>query len=197
MKKNTLSNNFFIGMVLIFLVLIVFVGIGFGVFAAQNNKVVYQTKNGGDIVINYTNNVSGLKITNAIPTTDSVAINSSDDEDYFEFSIDVLLDNAKSIDYEIAAIKDKSNSTITDDDIRIYLEKEDSGEYQEVLEPSPFIPLKEDSKLGTKAGNMILYSTKKSNSDSDHFRLRMWLSDKSVISNGSYEIEIVVNGISK
>ena len=197
MKKNTLSNKFFVGMVLIFLILIVFVGIGFGVFAAQNNRIIYQTKNGGDIVINYTNNISGLKITNAIPTTDSVAINSSDDEDFFEFSIDVLLDNASSIDYEIAAIKDKTNSTITDDDIRIYLEKEESGEYKKVLEPSPFVPLKEDSILGTKAGNMVLYSANKNNSDSDHFRLRMWLSDKSIISNGSYEIEIVVNGVSK
>ena len=36
--------------------------------------------------------------------------------------IDVKLDNAPSVEYEISAVKDKSKSTIADSDIKIYLE---------------------------------------------------------------------------
>lgn len=197
MKKNELSKGFFYGMIAICMVLIIFVGIGFGVFAAQPKPIVYQDENGGNIVINYTNNISGLKIEDAVPTVDSVGMKNNEDNEYFDFSIDVLLDNASSINYEIAAIKNKDNSTISDDDIRLYLEKENSGEYKEVFKPSPFVPLKEESKLGTKPGNMVLYSTKATRSGSERYRLRMWLSDKSLLAKGSYEVEIVVNGNSK
>jgi hypothetical protein len=197
MNKKELSKGFFYGMIAISMVLIIFVGIGFGVFAAQPKPIVYQDENGGNIVINYTNKISGLKIEDVVPTVDSVAMKSSDDNEYFDFSIDLLLDNASVINYEIAAIKNKENSTISDSDVRLYLEKEKSGEYIEVLKPSPFVPLKEESKFGTKPGSMVLYSTKATKSGTEHFRLRMWLSDKSLLAKGSYEVEIVVNGISK
>ena len=81
MKKNELSKGFFYGMIAICMVLIIFVGIGFGVFAAQPKPIVYQDENGGNIVINYTNNISGLKIEDVVPTVDSVAMKSSDDNE--------------------------------------------------------------------------------------------------------------------
>ena len=197
MKMNELSRKFTFLIIFIFFVMIIFVGIGFGVFAAYPGEVTYQEENGGNIVINYSADFAGLRIKEATPITDALALKIEDSDSFFDFSVDVLLDKAKEINYEIAAIKNTAFSTISDDDIRICLEQEDSGEYKTVSDPSSFIPLKTESKLGTKPGNMVLSTVKKTSSGSDHYRLRMWLSDKSLLSSGSYEIEIVVNGYTK
>ena len=197
MKKKELSKKFTFLMISIFFVLIIFVGVGFGAFAAYPDKVSYHEENGGNIVINYANDFSGLRIKDVVPITDALALKDEDSDNYFDFSVDVLLDKAKEINYEIVAIKNDVFSTISDDDIRICLEQEDSGEYKSVFGPSSFMPLKKETKLGTKPGNMVLSTVKKTSSGSDHYRLRMWLSDKSLLTSGSYEIEIVVNGSTK
>ena len=101
------------------------------------------------------------------------------------------------MEYELSLIKNKKTSTISDDDIRIYLEKEESGTYNAVFEPKGFEALKKDNEYGTKAGEMVLVHTKKTKATTDHYRLRMWLKDQSLVNNGTYEVEINVTGISK
>ena len=58
------------------------------------------------------------------------------------------------------------------------------------------IPLKKKTELGSKPGSMVLTKTKKTNSSVDNYRLRVWLSDTSLVS-GDYSIKIEVNAISK
>lgn len=176
---------------------VVIVAIGIAVFANREEKVIYKKENGANIVLNYSSDVNGLSIKNATPTTDVIGLQKSEDGEYFDFSIDIDLDNAPSLEYEISAVKDKVNSTISDDDIKIYLEKEKSGTYTKVFGPSKYTPLKKKDKFGTEAGSMVLLTTKKTNTSTDNYRLRMWLSDKSVTTNGNYSIEIVVNAIAK
>jgi len=193
-NKKDLSKKFWLTLIIIFLVLIVLVAVGFGIFATREDEVIIQKENGGNIVLNYSSNVSGLKLTNAIPTTNSVGIKKSEDGEYFDFSVDVMLDNAASIDYELSLVKDSKNSTIPDEDIRIYLEQEKSGTYTSVLEPQKFLPIGKDNEFGTKAGSMILTHVKKTKTATDHYRLRIWLCDTSIIANGTYSVEVVING---
>ena len=178
-------------------VLVILVSVGFVVFSNRTPEVIENEEHGANIVLNYTNNISGLKLTNITPKTDLVGIENSEEGEYFDFSVDVKLDNARRVDYEVSIIKDGKNSTIDDSDIRIYLEKEKSGTYTKVFGPSKFVPLKKESELGSKKGSMVLTTTKKTNSTSDKYRLRMWLSDTSVVATGNYSIEVEVNGKSK
>jgi uncharacterized protein YpmB len=193
-EKKDLSKKFWYIVITISIVLIILIAIGFALFANSNNKVIDTEENGGNIVLNYTSNVNGLQITGAVPTTDAVGMINSEDGKYFDFSVNVKLDEASSIEYEISVVKDKANSTISDDDIRIYLEKEKSGTYTKVFAPAKFTGIKEESDLGSKKGSMILTSSKAIKNTTDNYRLRMWLSDKSLLTSGSYSIEIEVNG---
>lgn len=196
-KKGELSKEFwyfFIGFCCLFIIVL---AVGFAVFANREDEVLEKEESGGNIVLNYTNNISGLKIINATPTTDAIGIKNNEDGQYFDFSIDTKLDNAPSIEYEIAAIKDSTISTISNDDIKIYLEKENSGSFTKVFGPAKFSAIKESTKLGSPEGSMVLTHSKIKKSGTENYRLRMWLSDKSVLTSGNYGIEIVVNGKAK
>ena len=107
------------------------------------------------------------------------------------------MDNASAVEYEISLVKNQVNSNISNDDIKIYLEKEKSGTYTKVFGPDKFTPLKKNTKLGSKKGSMSLLSVRKTNSTADNYRLRVWLSDKSTLDKGDYEVDVEVNGIAK
>lgn len=193
MKKEILSKKFWIlmaaicgGLLFILLMLII-------AFNARKPEVVEEEMNGASVTLNYTGNNTGLQLNDVLPTTEAVAIADTDETKYFEFSVDTEITKAKQLEYEIYIVPDKTASTITNEDIRIYLEKEKDGTYTKVFGPSKFIPLKKDSKLGTPSGSMVLLNEKKTKSSKDNYRLRMWLADTSTIASGSYRVEVLIS----
>ena len=44
---------------------------------------------------------------------------------------------------------------------------------------------------------MVLVDTKKTNSSVDNYRLRIWLSDTSVTTEGNYSVKVVVKALAK
>lgn len=177
--------------------LIGFIIIGYIIFNIKGKDVVEEEENGADIVLNYSSNESGIKIRNASKVKDEDGILTLKEGEYFDFSIEVLLDNASYVEYEISAVKNVVDSTTPNDDVKIYLEKEKDGTYTKVFGPSKFTPLKKESDLGSKKGTMPLVKVKKTNSKSDNYRLRLWLSEDSKLDNGTYSIDVEVNGIAK
>lgn len=197
MDSKSSSKAFIIMMSLISSLLIGLIVLGFVVFSLTGPKIVDEEENGADIILNYSSNISGLQIRNASKTKDEDGILNLKDGEYFDFSVEVILDNASKVEYEISIIKDELNSTISDEDIKIYLEKEKEGTYTKVFGPSNFKPIKKKSEFGSIKGSMPLLSVKKTNSNTDNYRLRIWLSDKAVLDNGNYAVEVEVNGIAK
>lgn len=197
MDSKSSNRAFIIMMSLISSVLIGLIVLGFVIFSLNGPKIVDEEENGADIILNYSSNISGLQIRNASKTKDADGILNLKDGEYFDFSVEVILDNASKVEYEISVIKDELNSTISDDDIKIYLEKEKEGTYTKVFGPSEFKPLKKKSEFGSVKGSMPLLNVKKTNSSTDNYRLRMWLSDESTLSDGTYAVEVEVNGVAK
>lgn len=196
-NKKELSKNFWYMIIGICSLLIIMIIIAFVVFANRKPEVLEKNENGANIVLNYSSDVSGLKLTDLTPTTDAVGMKNLKDDEYFDFSVEVALDNARDVEYEVSVIKDSKNSNISDDDIKIYLEKEKSGTYTKVFGPDKFKPLKKKTAIGSEKGSMVLIKTKKTNSIADNYRLRVWLSDKSNTPSGNYSIEVAINGKAK
>lgn len=194
---NKLSKNFLIVVIVVCCILIVFLATGFVMSSNEPDNVVKKEKNGGNLVLNYSGNTDGLTITNVVPTSDIVGMANNIDGSYFDFSVDVDLDKAKSIDYELSISKVSSNCTIPDNDIKVYLEKMDKGVYSGVFGPKKFVGLEDDSSLGTVQDSMILVKTSKNESGSDKYRLRMWLAGTSLVTSGSYSVEVNIVGKAK
>ena len=198
-KEGSLSKQFWYIFVGISSVLIIIISIGMIVFANREEEVITKKETGGNLVLNYTGNNPSLTLTDIGRTTDTVGMKdlTASLQAITSCTNDAELDNAPSIEYEIAVIKDKSKCTISDSDIRIYLEQEKSGTYTKIFGPSKYIPLKKDSNLGTLEGSMVLAKVKKIKKSSDNYRLRIWLADTSALEKGNYSLDVVVNGKAK
>lgn len=195
--KNELTKLFWILLIIISIILIVCVALGFFFFSNRKVEVITEKKNGGDLVLNYSSNVNGLSIVGATPMADDVAIKNMTEEQYFDFSVESSLNNAGNIEYEISLIRDETTATINDKDIRIYLEKEESGTYIEQFGPKEFSGIKKKTELGSKKGSMVIVKAKKKNSETDNYRLRMWLASDAATKTGNYSVEININGKAK
>ena len=141
----------------------------------------------------YTENMNGISIQDALPTSDEVGKKLNGKGEYFDFTIKSNIVNS-SITYEIAAIKDKS-STISDDSIKLYLEKQNSGTYEQVMEPTIFKSITKKSKIGSPKGSMVLYKLNRKKSGTDNYRLRMWIKEDAVVEmDKSYTVKVNVYG---
>lgn len=196
-SEKVFSKGFCTLIIVICLLLISFTVVGFFFFSKKDDEVIEQTESGGSVTLNYSSDVNGLSIINAVPITSAIGMSGAEESQYFDFSVDVNLDNAKSVEYEIYIEKVASGSTISDEDIRIYLEKEKSGTYNKEFDPMKFSPLKKATALGAEKGSMVLGKVKKTKSGVDNYRLRMWLADNSLTPTGNYSVLVNVVGEAK
>lgn len=196
-KEEKLTKSFYVLIIIISILLIVGIAAGFFSFVNREEKVINKTKSGGNIVLNYSDDTNGLRLINAVATTDEMGKKDLTEGNYFDFSVDVDLDNASEVQYEISLTKNSESSTINDKDIRIYLEQEDSGTYNGIFGPESFLPLKNKTKLGSKKGSLVVARVKKTKSSTDNYRLRIWLNEKAIVTNGSYSVEVNINGKAK
>lgn len=148
----------------------------------------------GNISMNYTESINGISIVNAMPTSDVVGKALKGTGEYFDFTINSTIVGNASLQYEIAAVKD-SNSTIPNSDIKLYLEQQVSGSYEEVMAPTVFTPINTISEVGSPAGSMILRTVTKNKTSSDNYRLRMWIKEDAQVGQAqSYTVKVNVYG---
>ena len=144
--------------------------------------------------MNYTESINGISIVNAMPTSDVVGKALKGTGEYFDFTINSTIVGNASLQYEIAAVKD-SNSTIPNSDIKLYLEQQVSGSYEEVMAPTVFTPINTISEVGSPAGSMILRTVTKDKTSSDNYRLRMWIKEDAQVGQAqSYTVKVNVYG---
>jgi len=194
METKNSRSAFLTLMISISVLVIGFIVTGFVIFSIKGKEIIEEEENGANLIITYTDNRTGLQIKDVHPTTDELGIKNLTKGEYFDFAVDVDLDNAARVEYEIALVKNIKTSSLTNDDIRIYLEKEESGTYTKVFGPDKFTPLTKKTKYGSKIGTMVIYKIKKANSTSDKYRLRMWMSEKAKDATGSFDVDVVING---
>ena len=198
MNKEVKQSNYFWYLIVgIIFVMILVVSIGFVAFSNREDEVIEKNSDWAKVYLNYSSDIPGLKLTNMAPTSNDVSMNELKEGYYFDFSVEVDMLKAKEYEYEISVVKDSNNSSIVDDDVRVYLEKEDSGSYVQVFEPNKYSPLKKKSDLGSPKGSMVLYTESCSKDCSNNYRLRIWLSDSSTVTIGSYGVDVIVNGVAK
>ena len=194
-KDNTSRNKLIILIsgisVLLLIILIVFIV----AFFNKPKEVIIEKKIGGEVNISYTDKTNSLNLVNVTPIEDSVAIKDLTGDNYFEFSVDTKVDGASEVEYEISVSKNSAKSTINDSDIKIYLEKENSGSYTKVFGPDKYKGISKTSNLGTPKGDMILTKVSNKKSITENYRLKVWLSSAAapgtVPQNYSLDINVV------
>ena len=196
-SKNRLSKSFWF--ILLFVCIFCIIGISFAfyLYNKEINKEIVKEENGGNVYLKFVGNTNGLTLLSSSPMTNQLGMLQDGANKYFDFSVEVELEKAQYVEYEIALEKDEAFSNIPDSEVRFYLEEEVSGSYTKLFDPKPFVPLDKDSLLGTDLGDMVLYNVKTDNSGVTNYRLRMWLSDTSELLVGNYSVEVSINAVAK
>jgi len=178
---------------IILIVLIVMVSL----FLKSPKKEVIKKLDGGDISLTYTDDTNGLSISDLKPISDATGMKLDRADMFFDFSVSTDLMEANTMEYEISVKKDNNYSTVLDDNIRVYLEEQKGANYVNVFGPKTYNELEKKSSLGTKKGYMPVYKVKKTKSDIDNYRLRVWLYDKATVPAGAKQnvtMKVYVNG---
>ena len=169
--------------ILLALLLVVLLAIGISAVAVtvtkKGDKV--NTITTGNISLDYTEDTNGITITNAMPLTDAAGKKLSGTDQYFDFSVISTITGQANITYEISALK-LAKSTLDDKNVKLYLEKKESGTYK-----------------GSEEGTMILYKDTVKSRQTDHYRLRMWLDENAKIDNISrtFTVQVAIHATAK
>lgn len=169
-------------------------------YSSKDKLTIEEDANAGSVSMTYTDDTPSLSISGASPVSDEIGMTLNAADQYFDFTVTTDIKDSDAIDYEIALIKDVASSNILDNNIRIYLEKENSGSYSSLFGPKKFSGLTKKSQLGSPKGAMVIAKDSKKKSSVDNYRLRIWLSDTAEITPGvaqNYVVKVAVYGKAK
>jgi len=187
--KNILFIILGISVILILVVIFSFIMF----FKHQKNNVNEVIKN-SVVTMNYKTSTADFKLANLTPMSNEVGKALRTEGSYFDFAVSSQLDEDSSVQYEIALIKD-SESTISDNNVVIYLEKQNSGSYAKVDDPKIFTPSKKKTSLGSPAKSMVVDKVTLSSEKVVNYRLRMWIREGAVVDpSGVYSVKVKVFG---
>lgn len=195
------SKNIILSVLGVAILFIAVVGVSYAIYIFTSNGVEENRMSTGKILMKFIeSDTNVISITNAYPISDEVGKNQND---YFDFSLSSEISGQSSIIYEIRAKKIDVTPlpSLQDSEVKIYLEKEEAGDYVDVMDPINFrvdtstVIDNEDVDLNT----MMLHRGSFVNSSSstkrfeDKYRLRIWMNEDSTIDETKKSFKIKIN----
>ncbi len=191
-NKNDSKSKVLIITVIIVLIIAV---IGVSYAAIFYSKIGDEVNNvsTGTIVMSYTENTNGIYLTNASPMTDEVGRTLTDENLYFDFTVNATMSGNANVDYVISASKD-SYSTLEDSAVKVYLTSLNGTNETTVLAPTKVSSLRTTNDIFYVPDNQyVILESNFTKSESRNYRLRMWVSDDYVLPSISQTYMMRVN----
>ena len=191
--KKLFKNKKTLTVIALVLLMLVTVGVTYAAFNYMGAGQTLNTLTTGTVTMTYNEAKNGISITNALPVEDCTGEKSTDT---FDFTMSIDMKGDFKISYEVTAEKDEA-STLSDDDVRIYLERsEDGTNYEAVSGPNSYTMIGNEDEFGASANEMILDVGTVTKSVDYKYRLKMWLSKNAEVDGTSkfYTIKVNVYG---
>lgn len=134
----------------------------------------------GSITMSYEESDNTITLNGALPTTDETGKKRLTDGEYFDFTVSSKIVGDVNINYEISA-KDVTTSSkkIDGSNIKLYLTKLDGNNEEELMSPRTYSESTSDnSYTGRPSREMSLYQGSMSSSETNKYRLRMWVDEE-------------------
>ena len=176
MKTRKQENIVIIAILVIMLLAII--GVSYAAFSFSQAGSVPNKITTGSITMTYTETDNTISLSNALPTTDKTGTTRLKEGEYFDFTVSSEITGEVNINYEISA-KEVGEGTIDGSNIKLYLTKL-NGESEEQL-MTPEVYNEEDNAneyTGRPAGEMSLYTSSMNASESNDYRLRMYVTEE-------------------
>ena len=165
---------------LILLMVIALIGVSYAAFNYSKTGTKLNSITTGSITMTYTETDNTITLNGALPTTDATGKTRLNQGEYFDFTVSSNISGDVNINYEISA-KDVTTSDrkIDGSNIKLYLTRlTDDGTEEELMTPEVY---NEESNAnnftGRPSGEMSLYTSSMNSSESNKYRLRMWVDE--------------------
>ena len=167
-----------IGLMLVLIIAIIGVSYAAFRFTGEGQKINSITT--GSITMTYEESSNTISLNGALPTTDATGKTRLNPGEYFDFAVSSNITGDVNINYEISA-KDVTSSDgkkIDGSNIKLYLTRlTDNGE-EELMTPKTYNEEStSNSFTGRPSGEMSLYTSSMNSSESNNYRLRMWVDE--------------------
>ena len=172
------KENIIIIVVLVVMVIAI-IGVSYAAFSfsglgQKENKITT-----GDISMTYTESDNTMSISNALPTTDKTGMVRLKEGEYFDFTVSSEISGNVNINYEISA-KEVGDGTIDGSNIKLYLTRlTGDGTEEALMVPETYNEeTSENTYTGRPANEMSLYTSSMNSSESNNYRLRMYVTEE-------------------
>ena len=175
MKKK---ENIIIIVSLIIMVLAI-IGVSYAAFNYSREGTTLNSITTGVIKMTYTEDDNIISMSGALPTTDKTGKVRLTDGEYFDFTVSSNISGDVNINYEISA-KDVTTSErkIDGSNIKLYLTRLTSDGEEELMTPETYNEeAGANDYTGRPRGEMSLYTSSMNSSETNRYRLRMWVDE--------------------
>ena len=164
---------------LILLMVIALIGVSYAAFSYSKLGTKVNTITTGSITMSYEETDNTISLNGALPTTDKTGKVRLTEGEYFDFKVSSSITGNVNINYEISA-KDVTTAErkIDGSNIKLYLTELVDGEEKELMKPETYNEeTSANNFTGRPTGEMSLYTSSMSSSESNNYRLRMWVDE--------------------
>ena len=174
MKKK---ENIIIIVVLVVMILAI-VGVSYAAFSYSKTGEKVNSITTGSITMTYTETDNTISLSGALPTTDKTGMVRLNEGEYFDFSVSSEITGDVNINYEISAKKEDGN-TIGGEYIKLYLTRlTDDGSEEALMVPETYNEeTSANDYTGRPVNEMSLYTSSMNSSESNNYRLRMYVDE--------------------
>ena len=166
---------------LIIVMIITLIGVSYAAFNYSKTGTKLNSITTGSITMTYTETDNVININGALPTTDETGKVRLKEGEYFDFTVSSEIVGDVNINYEISAkdITSSDANKIDGSNIKLYLTKlTDGGTEEELMTPETYNEeASSNSYTGRPSGEMSLYTSSMNSSESNNYRLRMWVDE--------------------
>ena len=166
--------------VVLIVMIIAIVGVSYAAFSFGKTGSKVNTITTGSITMTYTETSNTISLTGALPTTDKTGMVRLNPGEYFDFSVSSEITGDVNINYEISAkdITDSGARKIDGSNIKLYLTKLNGDEEEQLMTPETYNEeTSENTYTGRPSGEMSLYTSSMDSSESNNYRLRMYVDE--------------------
>ena len=183
--EQTSSKNVVLWTIVLIVIIVSIIGLTFAFFTYSRLSTTETTLQMGKMMFGYTEESNGISLINAIPISDERAMDSVNENSYFDFYITYNFPTTTTIYYEIdledvtKELDEIQNGSLTSIDysrIKVALENRNQVQKNRVLsvEPIYFSELINTPAANDKKGYK-LYNQTTTGSNTDYYRLYMWI----------------------
>ena len=173
---KTRKEVIIIGLMLLLVILLI--GVSYAAFRFSGVGQRENTITTGSITMSYTESSNTISLNGALPTTDETGMKRLNPGEYFDFTVSSTITGDVNINYEISA-KEVGDGTIDGSNIKLYLTRLTSdGTEEQVMSPRVYTEESTSNNFtGRPANEMSLYTSSMSSSESNKYRLRMYVDE--------------------